>query len=116
MYNGFVLRNISGGADALHPYDKLVFIRDITFDSNGEAVITNLGIRPGATINYILMNRTTTAIEKTTTWGDSNATVEIGEVGVAVAAETDTPANVIPAASTSVTALIIVNGSDIATL
>ena len=100
------------------PGDKFVFFREVLLDGNGEAVINFDGIlKPGAQIDYFMLNRTGVNNTDGASFGASSATINSGGLGIstaAVAAAAPVPANVIPAANARVMVMVVANVDDIA--
>lgn len=119
MMNTFLLRALTGH-NALTPSDKIIIVRSVALDSNGQAVVdlSDIKIKSGAQIDYFLLSHAGAFPQRTaaSTFGTASIAIGPGEVPVAlaaVAASGDVPAVVIPAASKTVTAVFIINPFDL---
>jgi len=93
------------------PNDKLMLLRTVTLDANGQAVIDMRGIiKPDAIVDFWIMSNTAINNTNAQTFGTAAINIDRGGMGIsitAVAAAAPVPAVVIPAANARVTVAIM---------
>lgn len=103
MNNAFLFRDIATGQSGLHASDKIMFFREVTFDANGEAVITDIQPRAGAKVCAWIGGWTTACAgtDSGSTFGTATISITDGNIcisraGNAAVAGTEAPAVVTP--------------------
>lgn len=116
----FLLRNHESFMNAETPIDKLILFRNVALDANGQAVVDfSSTIRDGAEVNYVIFSNTSVNGVNAGAFGTGAIVINRGGVPVsttAVAADSDSPAVTIPAASKTVLVMFIISASDLRTV
>ena len=126
LNNAFLLRDIATGQSGLHASDKIFFFREITFDVNGEAVVTDIQLLPGAKVCAWIGGWTTACAgtDSGSTFGTATISIKDGNICISRAgndavAGTEAPAVVTPftnATSKTLPVLFMVVPSDLGVL
>ena len=126
LHDAFLLRDIATGQSGLHASDKIFFFREVTFDVNGEAVITDIQLLPGAKVCAWIGGWTTACAgtDAGSTFGTlaisiTDGNICISRADVAAQAGTEAPAVVMPfedATSETLPVLLMVKPSDLGVL
>lgn len=115
--NAFILRNYNSNLHGFTPGDKLMVLREVTLDANGQALI-NLGdihISPHSKIYFTLLGSTASTGRITTEmkWGTAQMDQGSWDIPISVTKyTTDTPDVIVPAANETVMVMLIIDPAD----